>query len=386
MFAYFRSRARAAVLILLLLTTTSAACTPAISREMLTPTATMTNTRLPSRTPDPNSTATSTPRPTRTSTATAAPVQNPAFSLTPEVVTVRGLVIETFPLGPAEGYSLEPEDYNNHQVFYESIPPAILTHLAGLWQANQPQSLEILNARLAPFGYRLTRNPDDAALYDLYQDGQLLHNKITQYGTLQINATGTDFILPVTIDVSEVWILQRNSFLFWFSGRPRFLPIFSGDITTSLSDPVKSAVTGGSEVLVMQDQQAIYSLPVSYEGAQCCPIESFQAWNDGWVLEAEGDVIMNGESLREKHAYSQVFNWQALADKEFFLYQQGSTFGIYFDGLELPYQYDQIVHWPCFDQLGGSGYNFSARGNGWIAGFFAMKDGAWSYVEITPAQ
>jgi hypothetical protein len=318
--------------------------------------------------------------------ATETPEQSSGQSLTPQVTKGHGLIIETYRLGPAEGFSLEPEDYSENQEFYERIPTTLLNQRTDLWQGSNVLPLENLNARLAPFGYRLARNPDDTSLFDLYQENQLLRNMITHFGTLQINDTGTDFILPVTIDSTEVWILQRNSFLLWFSGHPRFLPIFAGSTLTSLSEPVESAITGEKEVLVKQDQQAVYSLPISYEGAQGCPVETFRAWNGAWVLESEGDVVVSGERLSERHAYSHVFNWQALANKEFFLYQRGPAFGIYYDGIELPVQYDQIVRWPCVDQLGGSGYNFSARGNDRIAGFFAIIEGNWNYVEITPAE
>lgn len=132
-------------------------------------------------------------------------------------------------------------------------------------------------------------------------------------------------------------------------------------------------------------EQAGDSLRLTQDGntvEECVLPDAFQTWNKQWVLELNGDVLIDGDRLTEQRVFDEVFNWQALAGSEFFLYRQNNQYGMYFDGRTLPQRYQHIVRWDCADQQ-GQAFNFSAQGNDEAVGFFARKGGRWYYVRVT---
>lgn len=116
---------------------------------------------------------------------------------------------------------------------------------------------------------------------------------------------------------------------------------------------------------------------------ECLLPGAFHIWEAQWVLELNGDVLVDGERLTEQRVFDEVFTWQVLAGQEFFLYRQNNTYGMYFDGRSLPQRYDEIVRWDCADQQSAGGFNFSAQGSEEAVGFFARKGGRWYYVRVT---
>ncbi len=116
---------------------------------------------------------------------------------------------------------------------------------------------------------------------------------------------------------------------------------------------------------------------------ECLLPGAFQTWQAHWGLELNGDVLFDGERMTEQRVFDEVFTWQPLAEREFFLYRSNSTYGIYFDGRSMPQRYDEIVRWNCADQQSADGFNFSAQGSDEVVGFFARKGGRWYYVRVT---
>ncbi len=116
---------------------------------------------------------------------------------------------------------------------------------------------------------------------------------------------------------------------------------------------------------------------------ECLLSDAFQTWEQHWILELNGDVLFDGERLTERRVFDEVYNWQPLAGREFFLYRQNNIYGMYFDGRSLPQRYDEIVRWSCSDQQGADGFNFSAQGTDEAISFFARKSGRWYYVRVT---
>lgn len=115
---------------------------------------------------------------------------------------------------------------------------------------------------------------------------------------------------------------------------------------------------------------------------ECLLPDAFRTWEANWVLELNGDVLIDGERLTEQRVFDQVFTWRPLAGSEFFLYQQNNQYGMYFDGRTLPQRYQHIIRWDCADQQ-GQAFNFSAQGSDEEVGFFARKAGRWYYVRVT---
>jgi hypothetical protein len=361
------------------------ACVPSITREMLTPSPTITKTPLPTHTPDPNQTPT--------------PTLSPQEVLLPAITALDGLLLEQYPLAQADGYDLQPGSLDQNQKFYERIPAGVFDQHQDRWAQPPSPTLDEVNAKLKDFNYHLEKTStsdsarsesarSESARYTIYQGSQVLHNNVTYFGSIQVNTSKSDFLLPLTLNNSEVWILQKDRFEKWFSDAPRFLPVFGGDDVFAIGQP--GEITQNDQkvlgVQILKNGEPVYDLPLPYTGANKCPIQNFRAWGHEWVLEMDGTVVRDGQSLAEKNGYAQVFDWQVLNAKEFFLFEKNGKYGISYSGKEMPVQFDTIVRWPCIDQQGGQGYNFSARGNDRIAGFFAQKDGVWYYTEVTPLQ
>jgi hypothetical protein len=342
---------------------------------MLTPSPTITKAPLPTRTPDPFRTPT--------------PTLDPQQVLLPAITALDGLLLEQYPLARANGFDLQPGSFDNNQKFYERMPSGVFVQHQDLWAEPPAPGLDEVNAQLKAFNYHLEKTSGaESARYTIYQGSQVLRDNVTYFGSIEVNSSRSDFLVPLTLDNSDVWILQKDRLEQWFGDAPRFLPVFAGDDVFAIGQPgeITQNDQTGLGVQILKNGEPIYDLPLPYTGANKCPIQNFRAWNGAWVLETDGTVLMDGQSLADKHGYDQVFNWQVLNAKEFFLFEKDGKYGISYFGKEMPVQFDTIVRWPCIDQQGGQGYNFSARGNDRIAGFFAQKNGVWFYAEVTPLQ
>jgi hypothetical protein len=103
------------------------------------------------------------------------------------------------------------------------------------------------------------------------------------------------------------------------------------------------------------------------------------AWDGHWVLDLEGVVVMDGEILNDKRGYDEMFQWQLLGGKPFYIFRQGKQMGLSHDGQTLLYRYDDVIHgFLCCDP---AVYNIQSSSIGvW---FYAQRDGVWYYVAIT---
>lgn len=379
------------VTVLPLLVGSMAGCAPKLTRDMLTPSPTVTETPLPTRTPDPSK-PTRTPRPTDTPDASGRPSTTPADVVGQPTRAVRlstipllGLKVEEYYLGPAEDYDLQPGSIEKNQEFYDNIPQEVFARRA-VFQAEQAiSSPDEINTALEPFGFRMEPTGGQSSRqYRIYRGEELLFDHVTAYGAVSLNRSGTDFIFPITLGNYEVWVIQKDRFEMWYAGEPRHLPIFAGDDVVAIGEPEEYKEAGqmvfGVPILVNNEPKFRLALP--YQGANNCPIEKFRAWGDRWVLEMEGEVLVDGEKLTKKYAYEQVFNWQLINGKPFFLFKDAGYYGMLYDGEKMSVTYSEIVHWSCIDQQGGGGINLSVVSSDQMVAFFARRGMGWYYVQV----
>ena len=376
-------------LILFLLLT---ACQPALLPSDLV-TATPVDISTAAETPTKSATATATPLPTDTPTpeVTNDPYQYTATALAstsvalskiePEVTHLNGLVIYDTALMPAEPYRLRPEDQDNNPQFYQLLPHAMQGWPEDLLIPPAPSEAEA-QAVLAQFGYRLEQI-DDCCYWRLLQGETLLSDKVTRGSEqFQVNRSGTDFWMLLSVDGDQSWLLRKGSFELWYQGEPHPNPVFVGD--DFFTAQVGMDTQGDKkEAHVKRNGENVFS----YSGPEfwVCPLENFRAWEDQWVLEIDDEVFVDGQSLREA-GYARSFSWQTLGGKPYFLFQKSadSPYGISYAGQDLPLQYDEIVYWTCMEKQPVAPFN--PHGSEQMATFFAREEGMWHFVKVMPEE
>ena len=107
------------------------------------------------------------------------------------------------------------------------------------------------------------------------------------------------------------------------------------------------------------------------------PVKGLEGWGDHWVLEVDGQAVVDGESLNRELGYEEIFGWQLLQGEPFHFFSKDGRIGVSYAGQVLPQQYDEVVHYKC---CGYALYN--PAGNDRMVWFHALKDGTWHYVEM----
>jgi hypothetical protein len=154
-------------------------------------------------------------------------------------------------------------------------------------------------------------------------------------------------------------------------------PVYVGDDLIEVS-----ADWNANQFQVLRNGEVIYTYAPGEMFVEP-PVHSLWSWDGHWVLEVEGDVIIDGASAKTDPGYDEMFGWQLIAGQPFFFFKktdfvtQVSTFGMSYAGQEIePYRYQEVIHYRCCE---GSMFNIS--GNGTMVWFYALRDGTWYYVE-----
>lgn len=228
---------------------------------------------------------------------------------------------------------------------------------------------------------------------------QQVDNLATPDAALEQDAAAT--LLPAVSAIGPLLIeefpLAREDAADLLPGSTEENEQFAGDLPEDIATGHQQIIEDAAAVDVEEANTALASSGYVLEAAEggtlhltqngqtveeCLLPDAFSVWEEHWVLEMNGDVLFDGEQLTEQRVFDEVFTWQALAGREFFLYHQNDQYGMYFDGRSLPQRYQHIVRWDCADQQ-GQAFNFSAQGSEEAVGFFARKSGRWYYVRVT---
>jgi hypothetical protein len=107
------------------------------------------------------------------------------------------------------------------------------------------------------------------------------------------------------------------------------------------------------------------------------PVKGLWSWMGKWILEVDGQVIVNGESLEQELGYDEIFGWRLLNGQPFYFFRKENTIGVSYAGQVLPYQYDEVIHYRCCEPAA-----FNVVGNEAMVWFHALRDGMWYHVEM----
>ncbi|HFD40688.1 MAG TPA: hypothetical protein ENJ31_12665 [Anaerolineae bacterium] len=128
-------------------------------------------------------------------------------------------------------------------------------------------------------------------------------------------------------------------------------------------------------MVYVEDREVYRYHRLSY-GVSCSPY-LLENWNDHWVLETKGMLILDGEIANLAWGYDEIFDSQLLNGKPFYFgVRDGKTYLVY-DGQPLPVEYDYVYHGMCCEQA-----MYNVAGNEQMVWFYALRDGIWYYVEM----
>jgi hypothetical protein len=322
-------------------------------------------------------TPTLTPIPTRTSAPTPTDLPTPVLPSGPVIarsyrVEVGGLVLEAFPVAPARA------DISDCAVF---SPIAAALHEARWRHLPQQEMLtvEAVNRVIQPFGYYLDGDPPGP----LYKGGDVLREVLylpVDGEGLVVNRSGTDFAWFINDTVVEGWLVQREHITkAWNLNDHAFLlPKFRGDDLVML----QRTAAPENRVEVLINDEVVYQTEISAAGS--CPVKGLRTWQDQWVLNLENDVIIEGKPLSESSGFPQVFDWMESGGKPLFFFQDEARAGIVYAGEIVPVTFDTIWH-QCIPAYQAACPQPAAATRAGVTWFFALRDGQWQYIEVTPA-
>ena len=96
-----------------------------------------------------------------------------------------------------------------------------------------------------------------------------------------------------------------------------------------------------------------------------------------WVLEDNDMLIVDGKIVNQDWGHDEIFGAQLLNDKPFYFFVQDGETRAAYDGQVLPVAYNYVFHGMCCEPA-----VFNVAGNSQMVWFYALKAGAWHYVEL----
>jgi hypothetical protein len=307
-------------------------------------------------------------------------IQNqPARSINAGGLRITEFAVATSPAGAACDPLKDPAAFN---AAASSGEPAERTAqiLSGQFSS---QRLARLNARLAPFGLHLRVNE---RRFIIDQNGVKLHANLSWIGPLTVNASGTDFRLPVVDGYDGGTFVLNPAGLQRQEGwdillYDRVFPIFVGDDLISLSydyERYPRQVNNPALLNVSRNDAVIDTWSVSGSMPDGGPARGLWAWQDHWLLELPGLLVEDGQILNDRLGYSEMFTWRLINDRPFYFFRQDGQVHLSYDGQTLEALYDEVIHEP----LGGNAIllRLKAYENGMF--FYARRGATWYYVTI----
>ena len=142
----------------------------------------------------------------------------------------------------------------------------------------------------------------------------------------------------------------------------------------------------GDELQVTLDSKLAYSVLTR----PCAFTEAKGAWGYGehWVIElgdpddedpwfaTKGRIVQDGQDLNVACVYEDSYNFALLGGRPFYFYSRDGEPGIFFDGQDLPLDYDEIPHYHCCSAGATNPVTYPN-----MVQFFGRRGGQWYYVE-----
>lgn len=253
--------------------------------------------------------------------------------------------------------------------YLQLLPAEVLEHRRAWREPDLNVALAPDNAALAGFGYRIE---GDEPYYDLYRGDERVANDLLSVRPVSVNEAGDDFAMAVEDRQGRSYLVRAASIEPWEPTAHVFTPpVFVWDrlVTVQQYGTFRDvAVLAGSELLY------VFSLS---EPQIDSPIKGLWSWDEQWVLEANGHLIVDGQDMNEVLGYDEIFGWRLLSGQPFYFYSEGERVGISYSGQRLSQSYDEVVHYLCCEPA-----VFNVQGNRDMVWFHARRDGTWYYVEM----
>jgi hypothetical protein len=275
-----------------------------------------------------------------------------------------GLVVEEYPIVASGVYTPDRLEYTR------LVSPTILARRSEWRGYRTTEQTADPNEVLARFGYRLAPMP--GSLYDLYRGDKLIQSEVQRIGWVMVNGRGDDFALALTDRKGREFVLRPAGLEPW-SQYAYVRPVLLGNDLVRVEKP---ADTVPETVTVRRGNKVVYTAPVSDRRTDD-PVKGLWAWNDHWVLEVRGQVVIDGKSLNNEKGYDEIFQWQLVNGQPFYFFKKGNRIGVSYAGQVLPYQYDEVIHYRCCEPA-----MFNVGGNENMVWFHALRGGMWYYVEM----
>jgi hypothetical protein len=263
-------------------------------------------------------------------------------------------------------------DTPDHFEFNDRISSEV-RDLHAVWKYGNPVLLvETPNQILAPFGYRLQQNPIMSSYsFQLFKGDTLVVDEISFFFPPTVKSDGSDFAMLMDLKNGDELIAISGTVGKWSTdGLMKEYPIYAGD-------KLVTAFYENNSVVVTANDEKIFSTPAEFLVEN--PIKSLRAWQGHWVLEVEGKVFVDGESLNKSQGYAEIFDWHLIKGQPFFFFTKikGGEVGVSYGGTVLPYSYTEVIHYKCCEPAA-----FNPGFSEHMVWFYGLRDGMWYYVEM----
>lgn len=276
-------------------------------------------------------------------------------------VTQSALTVEEYPIVE------QKVDRPGHYEYNDRISKEILAK-RGAWRGNT-WHLKDVNRALSAFGFRVEHAGDR---YTLLKGDQTVASGLLHVSSVAVNAKGDSFLFRAGTEREEL-LFGPDGGRPWNPDEHLYQrPVYAGN--DLLMVRAKGERLDGFEVL--RGDRVVYTGSMPPVGASI-PLKQVAVWDGKWVVEVDGQVIVEGKSLNKETGYDQIFEWHLLNGKPFYFYKDGSQYGAAYDGRPLGVTYDEIMHYGCCEPAA-----FNPSWNGRMVWFHARKGDMWHYVEI----
>lgn len=304
-----------------------------------------------------------------------------------QITEYAGLLFEEY-------YVTSEEWYRKHDVeAFASLLPGEARQRQGEIQNNWKKQISFINQQLAPFGIQIngcTASSCNVLTLELGENyGDQKSISVLRMGDLLINQSGTRFFLPVyelntykRYLVSEEKVESSVFSLFFSSlGHVSTYAFLGDDLIELAYDQDYLAGAGYSlGIRVLRNDELIFTYTVLPPNPASGPVRGLYVHDNHWYLEVADVLIRDGVVLNEGATASEIFTFHFLNGKPFYFYRQEKDIKTSYNGETLPIHYQRVIHEPMC--CSGGMVNMTLAQD--ALGFYALRDGNWYYVVISP--
>jgi hypothetical protein len=193
-----------------------------------------------------------------------------------------------------------------------------------------------------------------------------------------VNERGDDFAAIIEKNDVERLVREGSASTWERGGSMRHgtaMPVFVGN------DLVTVELEKDDRTLLVRREKAIAYRRVLPEKRERFLVDQLLSWNGHWVLEFDDDVVVDGDSLKARGGYSEVFDWMLVGGEPLFFFVKDGKVGVSHRGEVLPLAYDDALRGGCCEMSG-----FNPRETRWGVRFHARRGVTWYYVELAASE